>query len=302
MRHRDTARPRPRGAALTTPALLAAVTALTALTALTGCSGSDAGAARPSADGTTVSAAPRPDARTAQELRAVERAVAAAGSARISSTTAMGDLLSTRTEGALHWAGDSTGTLRITYTGGSLTEPLRKLGTTTMEARLLPDAYYARVGEDFARRMGGRHWIRYDFDDLAELPGDSGAYLRDQLRDTAPVLPVKLLLASGTVRETGRETVRGRATRHYTGTVEVSALADAALRRQLTDAGVTAERVDIWVDEKNLLVKKVEQAEMTSGPMTQTAFYDTYGVRVAVQRPPAGDTEDFETLMGAQGN
>ncbi|AWT44893.1 MULTISPECIES: hypothetical protein [Streptomyces] len=297
MRHRGTARP--RGAAPTTTALLAAVAALTALT---GCGGSDDGAARPDATGGTVSAAPRPDPRTADALRAVERAVAGAGSARISSTTAMGDLLSTRTEGALDWAGDSTGTLRITYTGGSLTEPLRKLGTTTMEARLLPDAYYARVGEDFARRMGGRHWIRYDFDDLAELPGDSGAYLRDQLRDTAPVLPVRLLLASGTVRETGRETVGGRATRHYTGTVDVSALGDVALRRQLTDAGVTAEQVDIWVDEKNLLVKKVEKAEMTSGPMTQTAYYDTYGVRVAVQRPPDGDTEDFEALMGGQGS
>jgi hypothetical protein len=290
MRHRPALRR--RGSVL--PLLLAA-----ALTALPGCSddGADGG---PSPSGGPRSAPAHPDARTAAALRAVEQAVGAAGSARITSTTVMGDLLATRTEGTLEWAGDSTGTLRITYTGGRLTEPLRKLGTTTMEARLLPDAYYAKVGEDFARRMGGRHWIRYDHDDLAELPGDSGSHLRDQLRNTAPVLPVRLLLACGNAREIGRETVRGRTTRHYTGTVEVAGLTDVALRGQLTGAGVTRETVDIWVDDRNLLVKKVEQAEMGSGRMTQTASYDGYGVRVAVQRPPEGDTEDFEELMGTR--
>ncbi|GAA3222803.1 hypothetical protein MTQ10_12690 [Streptomyces sp. XM83C] len=298
MRHTGTTRPR-RPAA--TRALLTAVAALTALTATAGLAACGKPESRPRPDGTT-STAPSTDARTTQALRAVERAVAAAGSARIDSTTAMGDLLSTRAEGALAWSGSSTGTLRITYTGGSLTEPLRKLGTTSMDARLLPDAYYARVGEDFARRMGGRHWIRYDFDDLAGLPGDAGTHLRDQLSNTAPLLPVRLLLASGTARETGRETVRGRAARHYTATVDVAALPDAGLRRQLSDAGVAAERVDIWVDDRNLLVKKVEKAEMASGALTQTAYYDTYGVRVAVQRPPDGDTEDFATLMGATGS
>ncbi|MFE1340678.1 hypothetical protein ACFW6K_23740 [Streptomyces sp. NPDC058733] len=267
------------------PVLLAAV-----LTALSGCTGGD-GAPRPTASPRHL------DARTAAELRAVEQATVRAGSARISSTTVMGSLLSTRSEGTLDWAGDSTGTLTITYTAGTLAAPLRALGSTTMEARLLPDAYYARVGAEFARRIGGRHWIRYDYDDLAGLPGSSGGYLRDQLRNTAPVPPVRLLLASGDARAVGEETVAGRRARHYTGTVDVASLAEGALKKQLTDAGVRSEQIDLWVDDRHLIVKKTEKAAMTTGLMTQTATYGTYGVPVAVQRPPAADTKDFADLM-----
>ncbi|MEV0979097.1 hypothetical protein [Streptomyces sp. NPDC049915] len=270
------------------PVLLTAV-----LTALTACGG---GGSRP-----RPTASPSLDARTAAALHAVEQATTRAGSARIGSTTVMAGLLSTRSEGTLDWAGESTGTLTITYTGGSLAEPLRALGSTTMQARLLPDAYYARVGAEFARRIGGRHWIRYDYDDLAGLPGDSGSYLRDQLRNTAPVPPVKLLLASGDARAAGEETVAGRRTRHYTGTVDVASLAEGSLKKQLTDAGVRGEHIDLWVDDHDLIVKKTEKAAMTSGLMTQTATYGDYGVHVAVQRPPAADTEDFAQLMGTTG-
>ncbi|MGW1726967.1 hypothetical protein ACWCQK_29090 [Streptomyces sp. NPDC002306] len=275
------------------PFLLAA-----ALTAATGCTT----ASRDGSPGPAISdgAPHRLDPRTAAALRAVRTATGTAGSARISSVTVMGAMLSTKTEGTLDWAGDSTGTLRITYTGGELAETMRRLGTTTMEARLLPDAYYAEVGARFARQMGGRHWIRYDYDDLDALPGDSGTYLKDQLRNTAPIPPVRLLLASGDVRAAGEETVDGVRTRHYSGTVDVSALTDAALRGQLSGAGVTAETVDIWVDDRDLLVKKVEKARMSTGLMTQTAYYRDYGVRFSVQRPPAADTQDFEDLMRRQ--
>ncbi|MEU3841657.1 hypothetical protein AB0E88_16690 [Streptomyces sp. NPDC028635] len=270
---------------------IAAVLVAAVLSSLAACGG---GGGRP-----RPTASPgHPDARTTAALRAVEQATTRAGSARISSTTVMAGLLSTRSEGTLEWAGGSTGTLTITYTGGSLAEPLRALGSTTMEARLLPDAYYARVGAEFARRIGGRHWIRYDYDDLAGLPGDSGSYLRDQLRNTAPVPPVKLLLSSGDARAVGEETVAGRRARHYTGTVDVASLTDASLKKQLTDAGVRSEHIDLWVDDHHLIVRKTEQATLESGPMTQTATYGDYGVHVAVQRPPAADTEDFAQLMG----
>ncbi|MFD9006386.1 hypothetical protein ACFV0T_36510 [Streptomyces sp. NPDC059582] len=275
------------------PFLLAAT-----LTAAAGCTtaGRDGSPGPAESD----SAPHRPDPRTAAALRAVQSATGKAGSARISSVTVMGAMLSTKAEGALDWAGDSTGTLRITYTGGELAETMRKLGTTTMEARLLPDAYYAEVGARFARQMGGRHWIRYDYDDLDALPGDSGTYLKDQLRDTAPIPPVRLLLASGDVRAAGEETVDGVRTRHYSGTVDVSTLTDATLRGRLAGAGVTGETLDIWVDDRNLLVKKVEKARMSTGLMTQTAHYRDYGVRLSVQRPPAADTQDFEDLVKRQ--
>ncbi|MFC9127115.1 hypothetical protein ACFT4A_09755 [Streptomyces sp. NPDC057099] len=263
---------------------------LAVATALTGCTFSDS------------SDRPGKDDRAARStslaaLRSAERATARAESARVESTTSMGSLMSMTADGTLGWGDGITGTLTITYTGGTIADTMRRLGTTSMEARYLPDAYYARMGDKFAEQTDGRHWIRYAYDDLEALAGGSGAHLGDQMRATTPNQSVKLLLASGDVRKAGEETVRGRAATHYSGTVAAADVTDDGLRKQLTEAGVTTETVDIWIDERNLLVKKVEKARMTSGRMTQTAHYRDYGVRVRAQRPPLSDTGDFEDLM-----
>jgi hypothetical protein len=79
--------------------------------------------------------------------------------------------------------------------------------------------------------------------------------------------------------------------------VDVADVDDAGLREQFSQAGVTTQTVDIWVDDRHLLVKKVEKAATPSGPMTQTATYGRYGVKVTAEKPPAADTEDFADLM-----
>ncbi|GAA3033363.1 hypothetical protein [Streptomyces glomeratus] len=280
------------------------VAAVAALSALAGCSFSDDSGSSKGSAAPSGGRAGRVDPRSAAALRAVEQATVRAGSARIESSTAMGGMLSLKTDGALGWSGDPVGTLRITYTGGQLATTMRELSSTSMEARLLPDAYYARVGETFARRLQGRHWIRYGYGDLAALPGGSGASLTDQLRNTAPLQPVRLLRASGGVRRVGEETVRGRRTTHYSGTVDAAALTGedaAALKERLEQAGVTEETVDIWVDDRGLLVKKVERGELAGGRMSATAYYRDYGVKVSAVRPAATDTADFKELMGTRG-
>jgi hypothetical protein len=239
-------------------------------------------------------------ARVTAALRSAERSTDRAESARVRSTTTMGAELSMTADGVLGWSGGTTGTVTITYTSGTTAELMRRLGTTSMEARYLPDAYYARMGEKFARQAGGRHWIRYGYDDLADL-GGSGAELKNQMRSTTPNQSVKLLLASGDVRELGEEKVRGENTTHYAGTVRVADLAGGELRQQLTEAGVGSESVDIWVNDRDLLVKKIERGRTANGAYTQTAYYSDYGVRVLAARPPAGDTEDFRQLLKKQG-
>ncbi|MET9912960.1 hypothetical protein ABZZ74_40370 [Streptomyces sp. NPDC006476] len=234
-------------------------------------------------------------------LRGAERSTDRAESARVRSTTTLGSELSMTADGVLAWSDGTTGTVTITYTSGTTADLMRRLGTTSMEARYLPDAYYARMGEKFARQAGGRHWIRYGYDDLAGLGGGSGAELKNQMRSTTPNQSVKLLLASGDVREAGEEKVRGEHTRHYAGTVRVADLAAGELRKQLTEAGVDRESVDIWVNDRDLLVKKVERGRTASGAYTQTAYYSDYGVRVSAARPPAEDTQDFRQLLKKQG-
>ncbi|MFI8171340.1 hypothetical protein ACIGAN_34080 [Streptomyces sp. NPDC085931] len=264
--------------------------AAAALAGLAGCTSPDP-ADRPGGD----HRGPRGAALAA--LRTAERATERAGSARVESTTTMGSLMSMTADGTLGWRDGLTGTLTITYTGGTIADTMRRLGTPSMEARYLPDAYYARMGDTFAGKAGGKHWIRYGYDDLEALAGGSGAPLGDQLRSTTPNQSVKLLLSSGDVRKAGRDTVRGRTATHWSGTVDTADVTDAALRKQLTDAKVTSQTVDIWVDERDLLVKKVEKARMAEGLMTQTTHYGDYGVRVRAERPPRSDTGDFEDLM-----
>ncbi|MFE3164403.1 hypothetical protein [Streptomyces sp. NPDC059224] len=272
------------------PAIAVAIT-LTGAAACTSSSGPDTG-----------SGGSAHHARALAALRSAERSTQRARSVRVRSTTALGSLMSTRAEGALDWADGLTGTLTITYTGGSTADLMRRLDSTSLETRYLHDAYYAKVGPAFARKLGGKHWIKYPYDYLATLGGGSGAMMTDLMRNTTPNRSVRLLLASGDVRRTGEEQVSGVHTTHYSGTVSVSDLSgESELRAQLTEAGVGTETVDIWVDDKNLLVKKVERAATASGTMAQTAYYSDYGVPVAAEQPPAGDTEDFRTLLKKQG-
>lgn len=247
---------------------------LTASAALAACT---------SSDGSEERDRPAPSGAVTAALRTVERSTDGAESARVRSTTTMGSALSMKAHGTLAWHDGLTGALTITYTGGTTAETMRRLGTTSMQARYLPDAYYARMGEAFAEKTGGKHWIKYAYDDLERLAGSSGADLADQMRGNAPHTSVKLLLSSSDVRKVGEETVSGERTTRYSGTVQA--------------AGAMSQTVDIWVDDRDLLVKKVEKGSTATGQLTQTAYYSDYGVKAAVARPPAGDTADLEKLL-----
>lgn len=264
-----------------------------ALTAATGCTSSDG----PDEDAQDR----KPPRALLAALRSVERSTDGADSAKVESTTVMGSELSLEADGALGWGDGLTGTLTITYTGGTTAETMRDLGVTSMEARYLPDAYYARMGDAFAEQTGGKHWIRYAYDDLDDLGGGAAANFADQMRSATPNQSVKLLLASGDVHKIGEEQVRGKHTTHYSGTVSVSDLADAELKELLQQAGVTTQTVDIWVDDQDLLIKKIEQGRLATGHLTQTAYYSDYGVQVTAAEPPASDTEDFKELLKKQG-
>lgn len=284
------------------------VAVVAALTGVAACSGSDSGEGS-GGDGKGAGKA-KTQVNPIVALRSVEKSTDKADSAKVESTTTMGTMMSMEADGALGWSDGLTGNLTITYTSGTMAEQMRRLGTTSMEARYLPDAYYAKMGDKFAEQSGGKHWIKYAYDDLANLAGGSGAYMKDQMQNTTPNQSVKLLLASGDVKKVGEEKVRGENTTRYSGTVDVADLASensnltdeqlADMKHQLQQAGVTTETVDIWVNDEDLLVKKVEQGELATGSMSSTAYYSDYGVEVSAEEPPAADTADFKDLMRTQ--
>ncbi|MER6470345.1 hypothetical protein [Streptomyces collinus] len=277
------------------------VAVVTALTGLAAC-GSDKG---DKAVGKSVT-----DMSPLAALRSAEQSTDKAESAKVRSSTSLGDTMSMTADGALAWGGGLKGNLTITYTGGKMADAMRQAGSTSMQARYLPDAYYAKMSDKFAQQFG-KHWIRYAYDDLAKLGGGSGAYIKDQMQNTTPNQSVKLLLASGDVKKVGREKVSGTDATHYAGTVDVADLAGkngnltaeqlAGLKKQLGQAGITTETVDIWVNDQSLLVKKIEKASTANGVMTSTAYYTDYGVKVSAEAPPAGDTKDFKDLMKSGG-
>ncbi|MFI9153759.1 hypothetical protein [Streptomyces sp. NPDC053367] len=252
------------------------------------------GAAACTSAGGDAAADRAPDRRTADPapavlaaLRAAERATEAAGSARVRSTASLGADAAMTSTGALAWRDGLCGALTLTYTGGGVAGTLGELGSTSTQARYLPDAYYTRVGEEFAAKAGGRHWIRYGWDDLAGLGGADGPGLAGQIREAAPHRFLALLRAADGVRRVGVETVRGERATHYTGVAR--------------PAGLPEQTLDLWVDGDGLLVKKAERSRTQDGEVSQTAYYDDYGVRVSVRPPPPADTQDFGELVRPRG-
>jgi hypothetical protein len=284
----------------------ASIAAVTALIGAAACTSSDF--SRSSDKDDKSGRRGSPSAKGVLALRLAERSTRGARSARVESTTVMGTTMSLEARGTLDWSDGYTGTLTVEYTGGAAADQMRGMGSGMMETRYLPDAYYAKVGDGFAdKATHGKRWIRYDYEDLVKTAGGSGAYMKDQMRNTTPNQSVKLLLASRDMEKAGEEIVRGERATHYAGTVEVADLAEqhsdlgesrlADLRNQLEQAGITTETIDIWVNDKDLLVKKVEKGAMSSGTVSQTAYYSDYGVKVAAEEPPADDTVDFTELM-----
>lgn len=277
-----------------------------ALTSVAACGGSDKGdsAGGASHGGSVVKA----DSISA--LLTAQKKTGAASSAKVEGTTTMGTM-GMKQSGALDWSDGLTGALKITYTAGAMADSMKKLSSDgSMQARYFKDGYAADMGASLAKQTGGKHWISYSYDDLAAAGGASGAAMKDQMQNTSPDQGVKALLASGEVKKVGQEDVRGVAATHYSGTVDVAELTaknsklDAGqvteLKKQLSDAGITTEKVDIWVDNNDLLVKKTERGRMKTGELNSTLFYSDYGTKVSVERPPADETIAFKDLLKQQ--
>ncbi|ONI55032.1 MULTISPECIES: hypothetical protein [unclassified Streptomyces] len=108
-------------------------------------------------------------------------------SARIEGTTEMGDTVSMKQTGTVGWSDGLTGSLTLTYTGGTMAKALKQGGGDgSVRARYLQDEYYADMGEAFAATIGGRRWVRYAHQDLAELGGPAGDALEEQVQNSAP--------------------------------------------------------------------------------------------------------------------
>ncbi|MEU6989988.1 hypothetical protein ABZ953_04885 [Streptomyces sp. NPDC046465] len=281
-----------------------------ALTGLAACGSGDSGGSSDKADGGDgkkggINLSP------IAALRTVEKSTDKADTARIDGSTTMGSVTAMDMKGVMGWSDGITGNVTVTFTGGSQAQQMRQLGQTKLDYRYLKNGFYANMGDKFAEQAGGgKHWLEYDYDTLAELSGAAGEAFQDQMQNTTPNQSVKMLLASGDVKRVGEENVRGTTATHYSGKVDVadftakSADLDkdqmSELKKQFDQVGMDTETIDIWVDGDDLLVKKIEKADTKNGPFSQTAYYSDYGTPLSVEKPPASDTMSFKDLLNKQ--
>ncbi|MGW4378441.1 hypothetical protein [Kitasatospora sp. NPDC004531] len=296
--------------------LLAASAVVLALTATAcGSKGGDSKAA--GADQPTSSKSAGGDAAKeltpAAMLAMVGEKTSAAKSAKTEATMQVGTTQSSSLKGAISWEHGLKGELSGTM-GGAMAANLAKAGGDgTFTARYLEDAMYVNMGAGMAAQLGGAHWIKYGYADLAKLMGAAGDSMKNQLQNADPVTSVRALIASGKVTEAGTETVNGAKATKYTGDLSAADLATAAskgltqeqadaLQKQFTTAGITSDHIEVWVNADNLLVKKVEKMQSKAGEVTSTAVYSDYGTPVATSAPSESDTVDFAKLVaGAKG-
>jgi hypothetical protein len=241
-------------------------------------------------------------------LQRVETRTEKAESAKVTGSMELGTTSMTM-DGALDWSDHLTGNLAMTQKNGALAQ---LGGGGKMLAVYTPDSMYVNMGPEVAKKTGGKHWIKYDYDDLARYAGASGDVMRDQIQNNNPTQSVRMLLASGDVKKVGTETIGSDRTTHYAGNVDVADFTEKSsktltkeqldeFKRQLQQSGVTTEHIDIWVNGDDLLVKKIESAHTTQGDLKATAYYTDYGTPVRVQAPPLTDTADFTDLMNKAG-
>lgn len=226
-------------------------------------------------------------------------------------TIRKGTTMSATAKGDIDWSQGLEGQLTMTVTGGTAARTIREAaGQSTVVGRYLPGAYYANMGPRMAGFLGGKHWIRYGYADMARVTGQSGSAIQDAFQSNNPIRSVDLALASGDLQRVGTETVRGVPATHYRGTVDAMALARqhhphlsatelAGIRTMLRKEGVTTERVDLWVTADHLPAKVATHARTKKGDLDSTVYYSHFGVAVHVQAPPASDCVNFADLAGS---
>ncbi|MFC1417201.1 hypothetical protein [Streptacidiphilus cavernicola] len=182
----------------------------------------------------------------------------------------------------------------------------QELDAGSIQMMMSGSTMYMNLGDAGAKQLGGKHWMKMDFADL----GASGKALSDAMDKSNgqdPSDAVKLLTSSGDVKKVGQETVDGVRTTHYTGTVDMKGLAaqlgkdDSSFKTIVDQAGqlgMSTEKVDLWIDSRNLPVKVHETAATSQGTVDITVDYSDFGnTPVKVTPPPASDTLDFASML-----
>ncbi|MCV2458904.1 hypothetical protein OEB94_06390 [Streptomyces sp. ICN988] len=168
----------------------------------------------------------------------------------------------------------------------------------TTRVIMVDGAYYYDVDPQPNGPLAGKEWMRVD---VAAVTGEAGA---DNMAANAdPTAGLRYLAASSEVENLGEETVLGKETTHYRGSVGAEHIEKSKLTEAEKKAAITALQAnggkmtcDIWVDGKDLPVRMSQ----TGAGMTVKMDFVKFGATKEITAPPAAETGDLTEQVREQ--
>lgn len=231
-------------------------------------------------------------------VRAASAKTISADSAKVSITvvTDAGGKPATLTAQGAYDLGDARGLLALDL--GSL------LAGITLDARIEGDTAYVATPA-IAAGIVGKPFLKVDLAALATQNPKFGP-----LTSTAnPGASVDALRGAKAAEKIGVEDVRGEATTHYRGTLDLGAArakvdgrSSAGLTRLSALLGTDTVPFDVWLDGSGQVRRStlaVPAASSRSAQTTVTTELYEYGAAVEVVVPPADQVGDGNALLGS---
>lgn len=228
--------------------------------------------------------------------RATDR-TAELGSAQIETTTTLeaagGQPVSM--DGTYSWGDGAAMDVEMDTAAAQMTA-LQDAPTTRMI--MVDGAYYYDIDPQPSGPLAGKEWMRID---VSAVAGEAGA---DNMAANAdPTASLRYMTSSTKVKNLGEETVLGKKTTHYRGSVGAehinkSKLTEAEKKAALAalEAGGGKITCDIWLDGKDLPVRM----EQTGAGMTVTMDFLKFGATEEITAPPAAETGDLSKEVREQ--
>ncbi|MBQ0947597.1 hypothetical protein ACWDYK_02590 [Streptomyces anthocyanicus] len=168
----------------------------------------------------------------------------------------------------------------------------------TTRVVMVDGAYFYDVDPQPNGPLAGKEWMRVD---VAAVTGEVGA---DNMAANAdPTATLRYMTASTEVADLGEETVLGRKTTHYRGSVGAEHVERSKLTEAEKKAAIAALKAsggkltcDIWVDGKDLPVRITQ----TGAGMTVKMDFVKFGATKEITAPPAAETGDLTEQVTKQ--
>ena len=184
------------------------------------------------------------------------------------------------------------------------------LGGMQISEVLIGDTLYMKIPA-LSSELGGKPWAKVGLGTMGSL-GSTLQSLVDSAKNTDPAAQLQPLLASGDLKKVGTETVDGVQATHYSGTVDpatafsssqaaknLTADQIAQIKSMLSSAGVTSEKIDVWVGSDGLPVEETISMTTSAGAEKVDLHMSGWGQPISVAAPPAGQVADITSMMGS---